>query len=201
MDGSRRSHAGCCEHDSPAIRIIWLEAYFRLSLRGDLTRCQRTVNELSSATRKNPFPTKAKTSCWWNILDASDEREPRIIYDVESECLTPAPPTRRRCVNVFVYNSQCFEAAFAEWENVALHVASRKKMSRESSPPPCRRAPLHVAGGVWHCVYSVVLIQTRKAANFMAPEHFIWRFWLSDRKCQRRNKSTLLPMTTQFGSR
>lgn len=36
--------SGCCcacKHESPTIRIIWLETYFLLSLRGDLTRCLR----------------------------------------------------------------------------------------------------------------------------------------------------------------
>lgn len=99
--------------------------------------------------------TEARASCWWDIPDASDEREAKIIYDAEPECLTLAPLTHHRCVNVFVYNFRCFGLAFENWENVALHVALRNGVSRESFAFTLFR----VAVKVWLCVYSVVSIQ------------------------------------------
>lgn len=58
MDDSRRSHAVyccccACKHESPTIRIIWLETYFLLSLRGNLTRCLRRG---SSALCEKNYP-------------------------------------------------------------------------------------------------------------------------------------------------
>lgn len=113
-----------CKHDSPAIRIIWLKA-FSLSLRDDLTRCSATCSSATKTLVQIFSSWGEHASCWFHILDASDELLPRIIYDTEGNVSRMRLSHR---VTVWTFLFTISDASHQHWisrENVAMQVVSR----------------------------------------------------------------------------